>query len=423
MSDQQNNELSASSVEIGEIILKIPGEHFFCESIHFEGKLEGEDELGEAQALTNYILGNLFASSFSPYPEEQLSWGYFASFEDRKALIFACPLTKLRKLGWQNLEVFRRVFPSFVSFFGKSYLKPSVLLLLDADTLSVGSFEKGSKIPDQVYSLPIDSEDPESIEVARGKLLSLVDIDSHEVIPDILVSGEIERQKDGYFKFDHEWREGTNPSLEIDQAVTISGDELWTADLRSIDFKSGEKDRRRLGRKRWKATLAWTLSMAAMLVLFLSLKIMGVKLEDKQALANEMAAEVPLVIESQKLLEKLRQNKLGGIDPFGAIGRLYAHLGGTDGNLNVWFTFAHFKSRNEIELEGEGKNVEAINTFLENLEKNKVASLRLGRSGKELREIKSQTGKTTFEFEIELKEKIDDVSTDEQSRKAADISG
>ena len=48
----------------------------------------------------------------------------------------------------------------------------------------------------QVYSLPIDSEDPESIEVARGKLLSLVDIDSHEVIPDILVSGEIERQKD-----------------------------------------------------------------------------------------------------------------------------------------------------------------------------------------------------------------------------------
>ena len=70
-----------------KFILKIPGEHFFCESIHFEGKLRGEDELGEAQALTNYILGNLFASSFSPYPEEQLSWGYFASFEDRKALI------------------------------------------------------------------------------------------------------------------------------------------------------------------------------------------------------------------------------------------------------------------------------------------------------------------------------------------------
>ena len=51
----------------------------------------------------------------------------------------------------------------------------------------------------------------------------------------------------------------------------------------------------------------------------------GVKLEDKQLMASEMAKEVPLVIESQKLLEKLRQNKLGGIDPFGAIG-----------SMNIW---------------------------------------------------------------------------------------
>ena len=35
-------------------------------------------------------------------------------------------------------------------------------------------------------------------------------------------------------------------------------------------------------------------------------------MQDKQFLASEMAAEVPLVIESQKLLEKLRQNKLEG---------------------------------------------------------------------------------------------------------------
>ena len=41
-----------------------------------------------------------------------------------------------------------------------------------------------------------------------------------------------------------------------------------------------------------------------------------------------MAGQVPLVLESQKLLEKLRQNKLGGIDPFGALGRVAVHRGG-----------------------------------------------------------------------------------------------
>jgi hypothetical protein len=234
--------------------------------------------------------------------------------------------------------------------------------------------------------------------------LSLVNVENHDIVPDILVAGEIERLKDGFFLFEHEWMEGKNPSLEIDQSVKISSDRLWTVDLRANDFKKSEIKRRRQGRKRWKATLVWSLSMAAILVVVLGIKILGVKLEDKQNLAGEMAMEVPLVIDSQKLLEKLRQNKLGGIDPFGAIGRLYAHLGGPPGDLNVWFTFAHFKSRNEIELEGEGKNVESINTFLANLEKNKVASLQLGRGGKERREIKSQTGKTTFEFDIELKE-------------------
>ena len=115
-------------------------------------------------------------------------------------------------------------------------------------------------------------------------------------------------------------KDGNDPKLDIDQDVRI-GDDLWMMDLRANEFKD---ECERLGRKRWKATVAWSLSMAAMLVLFLAVKIMGVKLQDKQFLASEMAAEVPLVIESQKLLEKLHQNKLGGIDPFGAIG-VYEH--------------------------------------------------------------------------------------------------
>jgi hypothetical protein len=406
MPDKEKSDNAFPEAEISEFTLRIPGEYFFCETIPLPSTLGSNVEEESVAALTVFIQEILQDTSFSPYPEEQLAWGYFGGLEEGKVILFACPLMKLRQLGWQNMEVFRRVFPSFVSFFGKKFPEPTILFLKEGETLSVGVYEADSVVPDQVFSMPIDAEEAESLEIARGKLLSLVNIENHEIVTDILEAGEIERLKDGYFLFAHEWMEGKDPNLEIDQSVKISSDQLWTVDLRSHEFKSGEIKRRRQGRKRWKATLAWSLSMAAILVLFLGVKIMGVKLEDKQKLAEEMAMEVPLVIDSQKLLEKLRQNKLGGIDPFGAIGRLYAHLGGESGDLNVWFTFAHFKSRNEIELEGEGKNVESINTFLENLEKNKVASLQIGRGGKELREIKSQTGKTTFEFNIELKEQI-----------------
>jgi hypothetical protein len=130
-----------------------------------------------------------------------------------------------------------------------------------------------------------------------------------------------------------------------------------------------------------------------------------------------MATEVPLVIESRKLLEKLQQNKLGGIDPFGSIGRLYAHLGGTANNLDVWFTSAHFESRNEVEIKGEGKNIEAINTFIGNVEKNKVAMLKLDRGGDERRKIRSAGGKTSFEIDIAL---IEDSQIKESNSKVSE---
>ena len=423
MSDNENNDLAVPLAELSDFTLRIPGEYFFCETIALPSSLALSEEENPNQIITSFIQEILGDGSFSPYPEEQLAWGYFGGIEEGKVLIFACPLIKLKQLGWQNMEIFRRVFPSFVSLFGKNFAEPTIIFLKEGETLSVVVYNSDSQVPDQIFSMPFDPEEADSLKIARGKLLSLVKIGNHEVFSDILVAGEVERLKDGYFLFEHEWLDGQNPNLEIDQNVKISGDKLWTVDIRANDFKNSEIKRRRQGRKRWKATLGWTLSMAAILVLFLGLKIMGVKLEDKQTLANDMAMEVPLVIESQKLLEKLRQNKLGGIDPFGAIGRLYAHLGGAPEDLNVWFTFAHFKSRNEIELEGEGKNVEAINTFLENLEKSKVASLQRGRGGKERREIKSQTGKTTFEFDIELKEKAETKPLNSEKEVGTDISG
>ena len=148
--------------------------------------------------------------------------------------------------------------------------------------------------------------------------------------------------------------------------------------------------------------LIWSIGMAAVLLVFAAIKIAGVRLQEKQNLSQQMAAEVPLVIESQKLLEKLRQNKLGGIDPFGAIVRMANQRTGSNDDSDLTFTHAHFESRNEVKLEGEGKTIEAINTFIENLEKNQIASIRISKSGDEKRKIESEGDKTTFEIEFDL---------------------
>ena len=66
-----------------------------------------------------------------------------------------------------------------------------------------------------------------------------------------------------------------------------------------------------------------------LLFIFVGLEIFQIKQNAESKVAESMALEVPLVLESQKLLEKLKQNKLGGIDPFGTISRLSPHRGGT----------------------------------------------------------------------------------------------
>ena len=71
--------------------------------------------------------------------------------------------------------------------------------------------------------------------------------------------------------------------------------------------------------------------------------------------------------------------------------------------------FSHFESRSDIEIKGEGKNVQLINRFLENIKIKNVATLQLDRSGKVRRQIKSAAGKHTFEVDISLSEEAEDT--------------
>ena len=68
-------------------------------------------------------------------------------------------------------------------------------------------------------------------------------------------------------------------------------------------------------------------------------------------------------LESQKLLEKLKQNNLGGLILLELLRRLSGHRGGTASQPSLWFSKAHFETRSHVKLEGEGVNVSQANTL------------------------------------------------------------
>jgi hypothetical protein len=410
MADPNDKSPNVALGDLRDVTLRIPGEHFFCETLSLPDNLirrsyrDNKDPAGYAIVLSQYVEELLNDSVFSPYPSEQLAWGYHFCQKTGRILIFSTPLSKLGKLGWENLELFRRVFPSFISILGTTYEQPSLVLFICDETLTAASFPSGSSVPDEVFSLPFDPENEESFSLARSKLLSLSNLENYQTVADVLVAGEVFRNSDGFFEFDHYNRKISDSSPKLGEVIRMSADDLWNHDLRSVTFKEFEKRKRLKERKLWRALKLSCVFLILLIFCFLGVGIFELKQNAESEIAENMAKEVPLVLESQKLLEKLKQNKLGGIDPFGSIARLTVHRGGDDNRPSLWFSKAHFETRSHMKLEGEGINVESVNTFISNIENNGIARIRNGRGGEEMREIKSDGGKTTFEVEIDLLE-------------------
>lgn len=398
--------------DLREVTLRIPGELFFCETVSLPASLDREANAREfPSALDEWVRQLLDDPNFSPYPAEQLAWGIHLCENSGRIFVFAAPLIRLRQLGWQNLEFFRRVFPSFVSLLGEQRERSQAEFLLCGDTLSIACFEAGSSAPSELLSLPVEAEDEDSVNRAKARLLAQVDAVRFEVLPDTRIAGEVHRADDGSFVFDHRLMQGESEDgedlLEDSEGVVRMGaEELWRHDLRPPEFKVRERSRRRQERSRWKALKISALAALLLACCFVGLKIAESRLLSFEREVQEMARQVPLVLDSQKLLEKLRQNKLGGIDPFLTINRVAEHRGGnlSSDDPAVWFSKAHFETRNQVKLEGEGKNVAAVNDFIGKLESLGIARIRTGRSGDEKSKIKSGGGKTTFEVELEMSE-------------------
>lgn len=407
MSDEQESASDLPMGELREITLRIPGECFFCETINLPNSPPAETENRSTSRISQwdgYIFDILNQSDFSPYPIEQLAWGYHLCEDSKKAFVFATPLGKLKQMGWQNLELFRRVFPSFVSLLGKKYQAPTAVFMLFDESLTLACYDADSAVPDFIYSRAVDLEIEDGLESAKSLLHGLVDLTKYGVCPDILLAREVYRRDNNSFEFEHQWMIGKDPSLELDQDVIMDADILWQHDLRSLEFKISEKNRRRQERSRWKSIKVSMVVAVLMIAGVVGIQISDFQLEALSVNEQAMKAQVPLVLESQKLLEKLKQNQLGGIDPFGTIGRVAVYRGGSNDNPHVWFSHAHFETRNHVKIEGEGRNVESVNNFIERLETNQVALVRSDRSGDELRDIKSGGGSTSFEVEFDMLE-------------------
>ena len=147
--------------------------------------------------------------------------------------------------------------------------------------------------------------------------------------------------------------------------------------------------------------LSWSVGMAAMLVALLELRLWASSWRKEILQSKEWRRKFHWSSNHKSFSKNFV--KINWVELIRLVQLLdWRSRGGTAEDPDLTFTHAHFESRNEVKIEGEGKTIEAINTFIENLKKNEVGTVKVGRSGDEKRKISSGGDKTTFEIEFQL---------------------
>ena len=88
----------------------VPGDAFFVRKIDLPPGVSGED-------LSAFIQLDLEGNS--PFPMDQLAWGYLQHEDSPHAFVYASPRARLKRLDIGPPDSFYQLFPGFVTLFGE----------------------------------------------------------------------------------------------------------------------------------------------------------------------------------------------------------------------------------------------------------------------------------------------------------------
>ena len=403
-----------SQEEEAPSILNVPGHLFFCEYVEVPAELEpGElDEFAE-----------MGISSLSPFPIEQLAWGYHKDPQCPWILLYSATLESLARAGFRGLESYRQVLPSFASVLGFQFEKPTGYFAYGSDSLSLvlhpgppparpapAEDESGEDVDTPpvelplIHSLPVPASAPEEsgeeqdddedaqpsgpgrkdIEAVRAQMFRMIPERGYKIEPAWLrQSGHEFSSKDGSLSFHHVWDEEDGPQTGPGQVMEAQT-HLWQADIRPAAFKEQEKKNRQLERFLAKAGKVAGIAAAVLLVLEILVMLGGGLVGTMQAQAVGNEAQVQKILSKGDLLSKLTKRSINNLQPFHMLQVLNDYRIG-----RIFFRKIEAADGSSITVAGEAANAGEINSYKDSLlQSPDVVSC--------VTELRTRRGETTF---------------------------
>jgi Tfp pilus assembly protein PilN len=359
-----------------EQVLVLPGHLFFIESVEIP-------EVLEATEIADFA--ELSLESISPFPVEQLCWGYLYSEGEDSILLYATHRDRLKNAGISALNDYLWALPDFATLSGTCLPDDTEVIFKSKNSLAILHFKKGQSIPRFATATTFSDSDSEEA-IIEDLRAGAPDI-SHTAAPLQISPGAISIDEDGLPIFTHGSSDKLSFDVEYRPWTTLRPTEkqLWQADVRSIDFKASERNNRRISARLiqitgWAAIFAVVL-IGAELLLLLSQSWLNtrenkienqqsavLRIEDKQSLMNK--------------LEQVAQNELRPVAILDALNQMRP--------AGIYFTSTETDSENRITIDGIANTINELNRYTDLLSKSGAFEL-IG-SPKSI----TRSGKTTF---------------------------
>ncbi len=332
-------------------ILLLPGYLFFVESIPLAENLSLEDTAS---------LAVLSLEGLTPFPLEQLSWGYAVDEKTRHLLLFAAYQERLKAAGFSKLEPFRQVYPDFLALENTSSSSPKTHILSTSEGLTAANFAAGARFPSDVAALPPPS--PESDEENRDDRSATPPPDLESLTPGLdlehfPLGQSLEGPLQGRFT-----ESGSLLFSTPGHESSFPASALWTADLRSNDYAQKTRSARNRDRILWRV-LTYAACFALALFLLEGFRFgTHFVIQHRNQKIEERATKVSQLAARNELVNRLELRASGRLRPFTAL-----QVMNRTRPPSIYFTTIESGEFNRFEVEGIASNPNEVNQYVESL--------------------------------------------------------
>lgn len=361
----------------------MPGHLFFCESVTLPPEVDSS-EIGDFAELS--------IESLSPFPLDQLLWGYLHRSGISRLILYATHKDRLKASGFDDLERYAWVLPDFATLAGAHFEGSTEVSLVSDSSLSLLRFENGEPVPMIVAASPL--KDGDSIESVTANLRTMLGSTPKAETRMVVHHAETRLNDDGLPAFSHQAISERMLQTGEWQHLSPAESDLWRADIRWKDFKKAERSKRHTSllisrMAGWALWLALALALGEILLGAGNLWLGGMR---KRLDAQQ--AEVLTIQDRHSLTTKLEQVAQNELQPMQILAAL-----NNPRPAGIYFTSATAEGENRITVEGIANTVNELNSYTEQLRNS--GDFRLLEDPKAL----TRSGQTTFSVVLEFSNK------------------